>query len=68
MDGVVWNNTTAKEQAVIELRDVLRSPKKYNAKNIRREYIPKRNSAKMRPIGIPVVGDRAVQRELLSRF
>ncbi|MFA0425771.1 reverse transcriptase N-terminal domain-containing protein, partial [Vibrio sp. 10N.222.54.A1] len=55
IDGVVWNTDTRRMKAVNQL-----SRKAYQAKPLRRIYIPKKNG-KLRPLGIPCMIDRAQQ-------
>ena len=55
IDGVVWNTDTRRLKAVNQL-----SRKAYQAKPLRRIYIPKKNG-KLRPLGIPCMIDRAQQ-------
>src|ERR1700675_3546711 len=56
VDGEIWTNPEAKWQAIQQLdsRDIQPQP-------LRRVYIPKRGSAKMRPLGIPTMIIRAHQ-------
>jgi RNA-directed DNA polymerase len=56
VDHVVWNTPHKKAQAVQSLRQ-----RGYIAQPLRRVYIPKKNSNKQRPLGIPVMADRACQ-------
>jgi RNA-directed DNA polymerase len=55
IDGVVWNTDSRRMKAVNQL-----SRKAYQAKPLRRIYIPKKNG-KLRPLGIPCMIDRAQQ-------
>ena len=55
IDGVVWNTDTRRMKAVNQL-----SRKAYQAKPLKRIYIPKKNG-KLRPLGIPCMTDRAQQ-------
>ena len=56
VDGVTWISAKSKAQAICELQQ-----KGYRAKPLRRKYIPKAGSKKMRPLGIPTMKDRAMQ-------
>lgn len=57
VDGIIWNNSQEKMQAVRELKR-----KGYQPQPLRRIYIPKKFSfTKVRPLGIPVMKDRAMQ-------
>ena len=56
VDGVTWISAKSKAQAISELQQ-----EGYRAKPLRRKYIPKAGSKKMRPLGIPTMKDRAMQ-------
>ena len=55
IDGIIWNSDARRMAAVNQL-----SRKGYQAKPLRRIYIPKKNG-KLRPLGIPCMIDRAQQ-------
>ena len=55
VDGVIWNTSTKKSQAVLDLKI-----SGYKAKPMRRVFIPKSNGKK-RPLAIPTMKDRAMQ-------
>lgn len=55
IDGQRWTSPTVKYRAAMNLKT-----KGYQAKPLKRIYIPKSNG-KLRPISIPVMGDRAMQ-------
>ena len=56
IDGEKWTTPEQKMKAVLTLSD-----KGYRAKPLRRIYIPKPHSSKMRPLSIPTFYDRAMQ-------
>lgn len=55
IDGIIWNTDARRMKAVNQL-----SRKAYQAKPLKRIYIPKKNG-KLRPLGIPCMIDRAQQ-------
>ena len=56
VDGATWHTPAQKAAAVQALRQW-----GYRPRPLRRVLIPKRGSAKMRPLGIPTMVDRAMQ-------
>ncbi len=56
VDGVIWETDKQKKEAVGGLKR-----RGYQAQPLRRIFIPKKNSTKKRPLGIPVMMDRAQQ-------
>lgn len=56
IDGEKWTTIQDKMNAVLMLSD-----KGYRSKSLRRIYIPKPHSSKMRPLSIPTMYDRAMQ-------
>lgn len=56
VDGRKWSKNEEKVQAILELQQ-----EGYRAKPLRRKYIQKQGSNKMRPLGIPTMKDRAMQ-------
>lgn len=56
VDGVLWKTPGQKSKAVLDL-----DPDNYKAMPLKRKYIQKTNSSKMRPLGIPTMKDRAMQ-------
>ena len=56
VDQVIWNTPKKKAQAVQSLRQ-----RGYHPQPLRRIYIAKKNSTKLRPLSIPAMFDRAMQ-------
>lgn len=56
IDGKLWNSSSEKMQAALNLTD-----KQYHAQPLRRIYIPKPGKDTKRPISIPTMNDRAMQ-------
>jgi RNA-directed DNA polymerase len=56
VDGEIWTTSLSKMKAVHQL-----SSQGYQAKPLRRIFIPKLNSDKLRPLSIPTMSDRAMQ-------
>jgi retron-type reverse transcriptase len=60
----------AKESFGVWIEAMLQSVHRqgYQAPNIRRVYIPKPGKQEKRPLGVPCVADRALQREASPRY
>lgn len=56
IDGVIWETDEQKLEAARNIRF-----RGYRSEPLRRIYIPKSNSEKLRPLGIPTMKDRAMQ-------
>jgi RNA-directed DNA polymerase len=56
IDGVIWETDEQKLEAARSIRF-----RGYRAEPLRRIYIPKSNSDKLRPLGIPTMKDRTMQ-------
>lgn len=53
-DKIIWNNPSAKFQAILQLREILvQKSGDYQAGPVRRTWIPKDQSNELRPLGIP---------------
>jgi RNA-directed DNA polymerase len=61
VDKILWNNPRLKFKAISILRLVMTHPKKYKPNLIKRVWIPKPDSDKLRPLGIPTMIDKATQ-------
>jgi RNA-directed DNA polymerase len=61
VDNILWNNPKLKFKAISELRLLVLHPKKYKPNIVKRVWIPKPDSDKLRPLGIPTMSDRALQ-------
>jgi RNA-directed DNA polymerase len=63
-DGVTWSMIEGKEKDFLRLLQSKIREKLYNPTAVRRAYIPKADG-KQRPLGIPTLEDRIVQRALV---
>jgi len=62
VDNITWSNPAEKYEAIIELRNTLLIKRKnYKSGRIKRVWIPKPNSTKHRPLGIPTMLDKSLQ-------
>lgn len=59
IDGIIYATDEQKYNAVTELK--LFNSHTYRAKSVKRVWIPKANSSKMKPLGIPTMYDRSIQ-------
>ena len=61
-DKIIWNNPSAKFQAILRLREILvQKSGDYQVGPVRRTWIPKNQSDELRPLGIPNMIDRGLQ-------
>jgi RNA-directed DNA polymerase len=61
VDDEVWKSGEDYWNAIQKLGEIIQKPSEYQAKPLRRVYIPKGNTGEMRPLGIPTILDRAMQ-------
>lgn len=61
IDGIVLNDSEQKINMVERLRVLIINSHKYKAQPVKRVMIPKENSKKLRPLGIPTIEDRCLQ-------
>lgn len=61
IDHIKWETPASRFEAIYELGQITKNPKKYKASPLKRVMIPKAYSDEMRPLGIPTLIDRAVQ-------
>jgi len=63
IDGVVWKTDKAKEEAILNLES-----KGFVASPLRRIYIEKFGKKEKRPLGIPIMSDRAILLKKLKNY
>lgn len=62
IDKVIWSTPAERYLAIGELRDIVQeNPNKYSSNKIKRVWIPKAEPGLVRPLGIPIIIDRALQ-------
>lgn len=62
VDNIIWNTHIEKYKAIETLKQILLTKEcEYKANFVKRVWIPKTNSTKLRPLGIPTLIDRSLQ-------
>lgn len=61
IDGILWESSTARTNAIENLREITMNPRNYKAMAVKRVWIPKPGKEEKRPLGIPTMLDRAIQ-------
>lgn len=63
LDGIVWKTPAQRMEAIEEIKRIVNNLKDYNPSPVKRVMIPKANNpSEMRPLGIPTMIDRAIQK------
>jgi RNA-directed DNA polymerase len=62
IDNIHWKNPKDYFNAIQELGNITKNPNQYKASSVKRIYIPKPGTNEQRPLGIPTLIDRALQK------